>query len=73
MLPTNSLVPVDDVDALAKKMTLLMAKPESFLFDFDEQFLPKNIAQKYIDYLNSSWVYLILVIESFEKYRRNYC
>ena len=54
MLPTNSLVPVDDVDALARKMTLLMAKPESFLFDFDEQFLPKNIAQKYIDYLTSS-------------------
>lgn len=54
MLPANSLVPVDDIDALASKITLLMAEPKSFLFDFDEQFLPKNIAQKYIDYVASS-------------------
>ena len=54
MLPTSSLVPVDDVKALAIKMTELMADPQSFRVDFDEKFLPKNIAQQYVDYLASS-------------------
>lgn len=54
MLPADSLVSVDDVDALAIKMTLLMEEPERFLVNFNEQFLPKNIAQQYVDYLASS-------------------
>lgn len=53
MLPASSLVPVDDVKALAIKMTELMADPQKFVVGFDEQFLPKNIAQQYLDYLAS--------------------
>ena len=52
ILPESSLVPVDDVDALAIKMTELMAKPQIFKVDFDDKFLPKNIAQQYVDYLS---------------------
>ncbi|MGM8898261.1 MULTISPECIES: glycosyltransferase [unclassified Psychrobacter] len=52
MLPESSLVPVDDIDALAIKMTELMAKPQIFKVDFDDKFLPKNIAQQYVDYLS---------------------
>ena len=51
MLPESSLVPVGDVQALASKMTELMADPQSFSVDFDEKFLPKNIAQQYVNYL----------------------
>lgn len=51
MLPATSLVPVDDVISLATKMTKLMAHLENFRVDFDEKFLPVNIAQQYIDYL----------------------
>lgn len=53
MLPIHSLVPVDDIKALASKMTELMADPQRFSVDFDEKFLPKNIAQQYLDYLAS--------------------
>ena len=53
MLPIYNLVPVDDVPALANKMTALMAEPQKFVVSFDEQFLPKNIAQQYIDYMAS--------------------
>ena len=53
MLPASSLVPVDDIDALAAKMTALMEDPLMFAVSFDEQFLPKSIAQQYVDYLTS--------------------
>lgn len=53
MLPESSLVPVDDIDALAIKMTELMTEPQSFKVGFDEKFLPKNIAQQYVDYIAS--------------------
>lgn len=53
MLPSDSLVPVDNVEALAAKMTELMNDPQRFKVDFDEKFLPKNIAKQYIEYLAS--------------------
>ena len=53
MLPATSLVPVDDVVSLATKMTELMVHPENFRVDFDEKFLPINIAQQYVDYLEA--------------------
>lgn len=53
MLPASSLVPVDDIDALAIKITELMADPQFFRVGLDESFLPKNIAQQYIDYSTS--------------------
>ncbi|WP_367103277.1 glycosyltransferase [uncultured Psychrobacter sp.] len=53
ILPANNLVSVDDVAALASKMTKLMVDPQSFKVDFDERFLPKKIAQQYVDYLDS--------------------
>ena len=51
MLPAYNLVPVDDIDALANKMTLLMAEPQQFSVGFDDRFLPKNIAQQYVEYV----------------------
>lgn len=51
LLPAQNLVPVNDISALASKMSKLMTNPEGFNIDFDEKFLPKNIAQQYIDYL----------------------
>ena len=52
LLSVHNLVPVNDVSALATKMTALMANPQTFMMAFDEQFLPKNIAQQYINYLD---------------------
>jgi len=53
LLPAQNLVPVDDIAALANKMTALMVEPQKFAVRFDEQFLPKNIAQQYVDYLDA--------------------
>lgn len=53
MLPADSLVTVDDVGGLSVKMTELMAHPEDFKVDFDKKFLPINIAQQYVDYLEA--------------------
>lgn len=53
LLPEKNLVPVNDVAALADKMTAIMAQPQDFKVTFDEQFLPKNIAQQFVDYVAS--------------------
>lgn len=53
LLPAKNLVPVNDITALATKMTALMANPQEYAVSFDEKFLPKNIAQQYIDYLKN--------------------
>lgn len=53
LLPPNNLVPVDDVEALANKMQLAMDNPAPFFVPFDAKFLPKNVAQQFIDYLTT--------------------
>lgn len=52
LLPSSNLVPVDDIPALARAIDDCSAAPEKYVVPFDKQFLPKNIAQQYIDYLS---------------------
>ena len=52
VLSEKNLVAVDDVDALAEKMTAVMNTPENFSTGFDPAFLPKNIAKQYLDYFH---------------------
>lgn len=54
LLPKNNLVPVDDIEALARVLEQAMANPKNFTVPFDTQFLPKNIAKQYITLLASS-------------------
>ena len=49
LLPRQNLVPVDDIDALAQLLEQAMANPSAFAVPFDERFLPKNIANQYIE------------------------
>lgn len=49
ILPSTNLVPVNDTDALAEKMTQLMHHPASFRHPFDEKLLPKAVAQRYLN------------------------
>lgn len=52
ILPAANLVPVNDAEALAKKMTQLMHHPSSFSHPFDEKLLPKSVAQRYLSLVN---------------------
>lgn len=51
LLPMNNLVDVDDIEALAERMSDCMQYPESYAVPFNDKFLPKNVAQNYVDYL----------------------
>lgn len=53
LLPSENLVPVDDIEALANKISDAMARPEHYRVSFDEKYLPSNIANQYVDYLAS--------------------
>lgn len=50
VLPSDNLVVVDDIDALAEKITDVMNTPDQFRVNFDPSFLPRNIAKKYLEY-----------------------
>lgn len=52
ILPETNLVERENIEALAKKMAECTINPERFHVDFDEQFLPKNIAKQYIELIN---------------------
>lgn len=52
ILGTNNLVPVDDINALSQKMTEVMNNPQAFKTPFNSEFLPQNIAKKYLEYFN---------------------
>lgn len=54
VLSAKHLVDVDDVDGLADKIAQLMDNPADFIAPFDDKFLPKNIAQQYLDYFSIS-------------------
>ena len=49
ILPSNNLIPVNDADALAEKMTQLMHHPAYFSHPFNEKLLPKSVAQRYLN------------------------
>lgn len=51
LLPTSSLVPVDDVQSLTEMMNDCMENSEKYFVPFDEKFLPVNIAKQYVEYL----------------------
>ena len=48
LLPQNNLMPMGNVDAIAKKMRQAMSDPQAFCAPFDETLLPVKIAEKYI-------------------------
>lgn len=52
LLPSHNLVPVGDVDALAQKMDQAMSDISSFQVPFNENLLPKNIAQQYLEFMD---------------------
>lgn len=52
VLPEKNLVPVDDIEALALKMSNIMQYPSEYAVDFDEKYLPANIAQQYLNYFS---------------------
>ena len=50
LLPKYNLIPMGDIDAIAKKLDQAMENPKQFCSQFDEGLLPKNTAQKYLDF-----------------------
>ncbi len=54
MLPEHNLMPVDDVDAIAKKMSQAMQNPSQFSSPFDTSLLPIEIAKKHISFIQSN-------------------
>lgn len=52
LLPANNLVPTNDIDGLADKMTQVMADPKVFYSPFDESLLPQNVAKNYLTFMN---------------------
>ncbi|WP_299184600.1 glycosyltransferase [uncultured Psychrobacter sp.] len=51
MLPEQNLMPVDDIDAIADKLSQAMKNPNKFYATFDESLLPKEIAKEYLTFL----------------------
>ena len=49
LLPKHCLVPVGDVQALAKKMDAALDAPEAYASPFPEILLPAQVAQAYLD------------------------
>jgi len=54
LIPSYNLVPVGDVDALAKKMDEAMVDASIYESPFDNKLLPMNIAQQYIEFIVSN-------------------
>jgi glycosyltransferase involved in cell wall biosynthesis len=54
LLPPHNLVPVGDIDTLAKKMDEAMEKADRYQSSFDKELLPINIAQQYIDFMRTN-------------------
>jgi glycosyltransferase involved in cell wall biosynthesis len=50
LLPQNNLMPMGNVDAIAKKMRQAMNNPQEFHAPFDESLLPVKIAEKYVEF-----------------------
>ena len=50
LLPDNNLMPMSDVEAIAKKVRQAMSNPQAFQAPFDEALLPLKIAEKYVEF-----------------------
>lgn len=50
LLPQKNLMPMDDVAAIARKLSQAMKDPQQFCAPFDEALLPVGIAKKYIEF-----------------------
>lgn len=51
LLPANNLVPLNDINGLADKMTQVMANPKEFYSPFDTNLLPQNVAKAYLEFM----------------------
>lgn len=51
MLSEDNLMPVGDIEAIAKKMSQAMQNPQQFAAPFDIAYLPSQIAQKHIEFI----------------------
>lgn len=51
LLPSNNLVPLGDIDALADKIQLAMNHPKQFESSFDDNLLPQNVAKQYLEFM----------------------
>lgn len=52
LLPANNLVPMNDINGLAERMTQVMANPKEFCSEFDVNLLPQNVAKAYLAFMN---------------------
>lgn len=53
LLPSNNLMPMRDIEAIADKMNQAMKSPQQFRSPFDEDMLPIKIAEKYNTFAES--------------------
>lgn len=51
MLPERNLMPVNDIEAISKKISEAMEDPKQFSSPFDTSLLPIEIAKKHIDFI----------------------
>lgn len=52
LLPPQNLVAIDNIQALADKMSDIMANPQAFHLPFNQQLLPHNVAKQYLHFMN---------------------
>lgn len=53
LLPQKNLMPMGDIDAIARKLSQAMENPKQFQAPFDEALLPAKIAEKYLHFVRS--------------------
>lgn len=53
MLPKNNLMPTDDIDAIAHKMSQAMQNSEQFYAEFNKELLPIKVAKKYLAFMQN--------------------
>ena len=53
LLPQKNLMPMGDIDAIARKLSQAMENPKQFQAPFDEALLPAKIAEKYLHFVQS--------------------
>lgn len=51
ILPQKNLVPVADIEALAARLETFMRTPSQYQVPFDEKFLPMNVANQYLEFM----------------------
>lgn len=52
LLSGRCLVALNDLDALADKITQVMHEPQAFITPFSNHLLPSNVAKAYLDFMN---------------------